>query len=235
LAGETAGLTPKDMLMGGLVEAVGATLLLPNVKPPADAAGTAAGVEVPKEKALDDELDAKGALEPNVKADEAAPPPAASDTAPGLASSHDMHLSFASALLRVIHLVQSHSPGFALNISAREGWSDKVADAVAAGSFFSGALVPKEKAEDPGAAAPKTEDADAPGLASSHDRHLTLASALLRVMHLGQSHSPGLALNMSASEGWLDPADEVCPLAPGIADPEPFPMLFCLDWPAAID
>ena len=31
--------------------------------------------------------------------------------------------------------------------------------------------------------------------------HLTLASALLRVMHLAQSHSPGLGLNISASDG----------------------------------
>jgi len=215
------------MLMGALVEAVVTALLLPNEKPPDAAAGAAAGVEVPNEKALDDDVApaaATGALDPNVNAEVAAAPPAASGAAPGLASSHDMHLTLASALLRVMHLLQSHSPGLALKRSASDGGSEEVA--TSAEAVAAAALVPKENEEAP--VAPEAGGAGAPGLASSHDMHLTLASDLLRVMHLGQSHSPGLALNNSASDGWLDEPDAevACPFAPDIVDPKPFPMPF---------
>jgi hypothetical protein len=124
-----------------------------------------------------------------------------------------MHLTLASALLRVMHLAQSHSPGLGLNISASDGNAE---EAVAGAASFAAAaaFVPNEN-EAPPALPPPPEGAGAPGLGSSHDMHLTLASALLRVMHLAQSHSPGLGLNMSASDGSAEEA--AWPFAAGAA------------------
>ena len=47
--------------------------------------------------------------------------------------------------------------------------------------------------------------------------HLTLASALLRVMHFGQSHSPGFGLNISDKESCPDEAEGASPLVDTVA------------------
>jgi hypothetical protein len=51
--------------------------------------------------------------------------------------------------------------------------------------------------------------------------HLIVAVGLLRVKHFGQSHSPGLGLNKSASDGSSEEA--ACPLAADIPSVECLP------------
>jgi hypothetical protein len=217
LACEESFLVPK-MGAGALAAAavLAAGLEVPKVKP--DDAGVA-GAPVPNLKPPDTPELAAGAtvaLEPNVKAEGAAAALPASAGAPGLGSSHDMHLTLASALFRVIHFAQSHSPGLALNMSASDGKDEEVAVG-SAGLEGAGAFTPKLK-EPAVAVPPALGAAGAPGLGSSHDMHLTLASALFRVIHFAQSHSPGLGLNMSASDG---KAEEVA--ADALLDPELVP------------
>jgi hypothetical protein len=48
--------------------------------------------------------------------------------------------------------------------------------------------------------------------------HFIVAVGLLRVLHVGQSHSPGLGLNMSASDGSSEEAAR--PFAADIPSPE---------------
>jgi hypothetical protein len=115
----TSGFTPNEkpvavLVVRALASAAGA--FVPNTKPEEPLDPVVAGAEEPNLKPP--EAAELASAEPNwIAGSPGATLSPASDAAPGLGSSHDMHLILASALLRVMHFSQSHSPFLGLNIS----------------------------------------------------------------------------------------------------------------------